>query len=97
LQRCPEFLTGSFLIIEENMLPFNKVTIIGVGLIGGSLAQVLKEKDLAREITGAGRSRETLELALKLGVIDRMGQALSQAVGGAEWWYCRSCRHSSIS
>ncbi len=54
-------------------LHFNKVTIIGVGLIGGSLARVLKDRNLAGEIMGAGRSRETLELALKLGVIDHLG------------------------
>jgi prephenate dehydrogenase len=66
------------------MIPFNKVTIIGVGLIGGSLAKVLKEKNLAHEITGAGRSRESLELALRMNVIDRMEQSLSQAVEGAD-------------
>ena len=59
---------------------FNKVTIIGVGLIGGSLARVLKNKNLAGEITGAGRSRETLDLALKLGVVDRISQDVSGAV-----------------
>jgi prephenate dehydrogenase len=66
------------------MIHFNKVTIIGVGLIGGSLARVLKEKGLAREITGAGRSRETLELALKLGVIGHMGQGMRHAVENAD-------------
>lgn len=66
------------------MIPFNKVTIIGVGLIGGSLAKVLKDKNLACEITGAGRSRETLELALRTGVIDRIGQSSSEAVGDAD-------------
>jgi prephenate dehydrogenase len=63
---------------------FNNVTIIGVGLIGGSLARVLKVKGLAREITGAGRSRETLERALKLGVVDHMGQGMSHAVENAD-------------
>jgi prephenate dehydrogenase len=66
------------------MIHFNKVTIIGVGLIGGSLARVLKEKGLAREITGAGRSRETLELALRLGVIDHMGNGMRHAVENAD-------------
>ncbi len=63
---------------------FNNVTIIGVGLIGGSLAKVLKAKQLAGTITGAGRSRTTLEQALKLGVIDRMGQGSSYAVEEAD-------------
>jgi prephenate dehydrogenase len=66
------------------MIHFNKVTIIGVGLIGGSLARVMKAQKLAAEIHGAGRSRETLELALKLGVIDRMGQSAADAVENAD-------------
>lgn len=63
---------------------FQKVTIIGVGLIGGSLARVMKAQKLAGEIHGAGRSRETLERALKLGVIDHMGQSSSHAVEHAD-------------
>ncbi len=63
---------------------FNNVTIIGVGLIGGSLARVLKTKNLAGSITGAGRKRETLELALKLGVIDHMGNGSAHAVEDAD-------------
>ena len=49
------------------MIHFNSVTIIGVGLIGGSLAKVLRAKKLTGRITGAGRSRQSLELALQLG------------------------------
>ncbi len=66
------------------MIHFHNVTIIGVGLIGGSLAKVLKTKNLADRITGAGRSRETLERALKIGVIDRMGEGPSHAVEDAD-------------
>lgn len=66
------------------MILFNNVTIIGVGLIGGSLARVLKAKDLAGRITGAGRSRATLEQALKLGVIDRMGNGPVHSVEDAD-------------
>jgi prephenate dehydrogenase len=66
------------------MIHFNKVTIIGVGLIGGSLARVMKAQKLAAEIHGAGRSRETLEQALKLGVIDRVGQSAADAVENAD-------------
>lgn len=63
---------------------FNKVTIIGVGLIGGSLAKVLKARGLAGSIHGAGRSRETLETAVRLGVIDHMGQSSAKAVEHAD-------------
>ncbi len=69
---------------ERMAIHFHKVTIIGVGLIGGSLAKVLKAKNLASSITGAGRSRETLGLALRLGVIDQMGQGPVQAVENAD-------------
>ncbi|HYA87014.1 MAG TPA: prephenate dehydrogenase/arogenate dehydrogenase family protein [Nitrospirota bacterium] len=63
---------------------FHKVTIIGVGLIGGSLAKVLRTSGLAGSITGSGRSSETLELALRLGVIDQMGLGPKHAVEGAD-------------
>ena len=63
---------------------FNKVTIIGVGLIGGSLAKVMKTHKICGEIHGAGRSRETLEQAVKLGVADHMGQSPAHAVEHAD-------------
>ncbi|HEX9135593.1 MAG TPA: prephenate dehydrogenase/arogenate dehydrogenase family protein, partial [Nitrospirota bacterium] len=66
------------------MVHFNNVTIIGVGLIGGSLAKSLKTTGLAGTIMGAGRSRETLELAQRIGVIDRIGQSSMGAVEGAD-------------
>ena len=72
-------------LFNYSMTPlFNNVTIIGVGLIGGSLAKVLKAKGLARTITGSGRSRSTLEQAIKLGVIDRMGQGKAYGVEDAD-------------
>lgn len=49
---------------------FNKVAFIGLGLIGSSLARVLREQGLARQIVASTRSRSTLEDALRLGVID---------------------------
>ena len=66
------------------MIHFNNVTIIGVGLIGGSLAKVLKTSGLAGSITGAGSGNKTLELALRTGVIDRSVPVLSQAVQDAD-------------
>ncbi len=49
---------------------FNKVAIVGVGLIGGSLALAIKKKKLANEIIGVSRHKKTLLLAKKRGVID---------------------------
>ena len=47
-----------------------KLVIFGVGLIGGSVALALKKADSNVHIVGVGRSTESLETALKLGVID---------------------------
>ncbi|OIQ88587.1 bifunctional prephenate dehydrogenase/3-phosphoshikimate 1-carboxyvinyltransferase [mine drainage metagenome] len=49
---------------------FDKLVIIGVGLIGGSAALAARRAGLARQIVGAGRSGEALHEALRLGVID---------------------------
>lgn len=66
------------------MVYFNNATIIGVGLIGGSLAKVMKANNLAGRITGAGRTRETLEQALRFGVIDAVEQGMQRAVEHAD-------------
>lgn len=57
-----------------------RVAIVGVGLIGGSLARALKAAGLTREIVGLSRSQETLDKALALGVIDR-GETRPEDVG----------------
>jgi len=43
----------------------NKITIIGVGLIGGSLAKAIKENNLAKVVFGYGRDLNRLEEAKK--------------------------------
>lgn len=55
---------------------FNKVAIVGVGLIGGSIALAVKKKKLAREVIGVSRHRKSLLLALKRGAIDRGAQQI---------------------
>ncbi len=49
---------------------FNSVLIIGVGLIGGSLALALKKKNIAKTIIGLGRNKERLIEAQRLSIID---------------------------
>jgi len=51
---------------------FNNVTIVGVGLIGGSFALGLKEKSLAKHIIGVSRRAETAARAMELGIVDEV-------------------------
>ena len=54
---------------------FDKLVIFGVGLIGGSLARALRERDgvaRAGSIVGVGRSRASAERARTLGVVDEV-------------------------
>jgi len=61
-----------------------RLTVIGVGLIGGSLAQALRAAGAVEQVVGCSRSRANLERALKLGVIDRFVQDPAQAVQDAD-------------
>lgn len=63
---------------------FNRVALIGLGLIGSSLARAIKRHGLAGEIVGHARSKETRELALGLGFIDRAAVTAAAAVKGAD-------------
>lgn len=51
---------------------FSVVTIVGVGLIGGSIGLGLKKRGLAETVRGLGRTRETLEKAKAVGAIDEI-------------------------
>ncbi|MBA4349242.1 MAG: prephenate dehydrogenase/arogenate dehydrogenase family protein [Thermodesulfovibrio sp.] len=57
-------------MIKKGDLFFNKVTIIGVGLIGASFALALKEKGLCKNIIGCGRKENNLRQAKKRRIID---------------------------
>jgi prephenate dehydrogenase len=65
---------------------FNNVTIVGVGLISGSLALALKEKGLAKNIIGVSRTQESTDKALKLGIIDE-ALPLEEAVKKSDFIY----------
>ena len=61
-----------------------RLAIIGVGLIGGSLARALREAGAVGEVVGCGRGLPNLERAVELGVIDRFEQDTGIAVEGAD-------------
>lgn len=54
-------------------MPFERVTILGVGLLGGSLGLALKRKYSGIRIYGLGRNPARLEIAHKMGAIDEFG------------------------
>ena len=61
-----------------------QLTVIGVGLIGGSLARALRRAGFVGEVVGCGRSLGNLQRARELGVVDRYHQDPAQAVAGAD-------------
>jgi len=63
---------------------FNKIVLFGVGLIGGSFSMSLKKAGAAGSVVGMDRSPAALERALQLGIIDRIGTSLPDAVRDAD-------------
>ena len=61
-----------------------RLCVIGVGLIGGSLARAVRAAGAVEEIVGCGRSTANLDRAVDLGVIDRYDTNPSTAVEGAD-------------
>ena len=62
------------------MLVFKKVAIVGVGLIGGSLALSAREKGVFHYIIGIGRTLRNLQKAKELGVVDNYTVNLTEGV-----------------
>ncbi len=63
---------------------FRKVTIVGVGLIGASMALAMKKKNLAREIVGVARKDATIETAIKQGAIHSGTKDIKEGLRDAE-------------
>lgn len=61
-----------------------KIVIFGVGLIGGSVALALKKAGCNAQIIGMGRSAESLQTAIELGVIDEASSNVADAVSNAD-------------
>lgn len=57
----------------------NTVTIVGVGLIGGSFSLALKDHGLVKKVIGVSRSGSTARKAMDLGIIDEVS-SLESAV-----------------
>jgi prephenate dehydrogenase len=63
---------------------FRHIAIVGLGLIGGSIARAARERGLVGIITGYGRSAERLESARRLGLIDAWYTDCAQGIEQAD-------------
>lgn len=70
--------------MSEPRLFIERLAIVGVGLIGGSLARALRAASAVGEIVGSGRNTEHLQYAQTLGVIDRWHSDIAEAVADAD-------------
>lgn len=61
-----------------------RMCIVGVGLIGGSLARILRQRGEVGEVVGVGRGLANLQRAVELGVIDRFTHDLADGIAGAD-------------
>lgn len=61
-----------------------RIAIIGVGLIGGSLALALKQAGAVREVIGWDHNAEHLQHALELGIVDKAAAEICAAVNTAD-------------
>lgn len=62
----------------------SKVTIIGVGLIGGSIGLALRERNLAEQIVGVGRRQASMDRALSHQVVDQTTLDVVEGVAEAD-------------
>lgn len=62
----------------------DRLAIIGVGLIGGSLALALKQAGAVGHVVGCGRNQQSLEKGIELGIIDSYQISVSDAVKAAD-------------
>ncbi len=61
-----------------------RLAVLGVGLIGGSLARALRAAGAVEEVVGYGRGQANLRKAMELGVIDRAECSAARAVSAAD-------------
>ncbi len=66
------------------MTPFRRIALLGIGLVNGSLALALRERDMVSEIVACARRPETRRRALERGLCDRATADPAEAVAGAE-------------
>ncbi len=79
---------GLFDLFDEkrrgNMRKLDKVAILGVGLIGGSIGLALRHRNLARTVVGIGRSPASLRVARRVGAVSITTTDIARGVADAQ-------------
>jgi cyclohexadieny/prephenate dehydrogenase len=63
---------------------YDRVALIGLGLIASSMSHAMRRHRLAGEIVGTARSAETRRVAMEIGLCDRVTETAAEAVAGAD-------------
>ena len=63
---------------------YDRVALIGLGLIASSMAHAIKRAGLAGEVVGYARSQETRDIARKIGLCDHIYETVTEAVQGSD-------------
>ena len=63
---------------------YDRVALIGLGLIASSMSHAMRRHGLAGEIVGTARSAETRRVAAEIGLCDRIVETAAEAVAGAD-------------
>ena len=71
-------------IVYPRQVRWNKITIVGVGLLGGSLGLAIKQRRLARAVVGFVRRAVSVAECRKLKAVDHATQDLAEAVADAD-------------
>ena len=69
---------------NENNIIFDKVAIIGIGLIGSSIARAIKKRNISNNISGYAKTNKTRQKVRELGYIDYVEDDLVSAVRDAD-------------
>ncbi len=69
---------------KEHTPPFERVALLGLGLIGSSLSHAMRRHTLAKHIAGHARTEKTRRVAVELGLVDSIHATAAGAVENAD-------------
>src|SRR2546421_9342977 len=71
-------------LLSYRTMVIRRISVLGVGLLGGSIGLAAKSALNRVEIVGYGHRKATLERAVEIGAIDRFATKVTEAVEGAD-------------